>query len=62
VFVGEGFAASAPVEADIEDLIDPAIYEALVRETYEKEVAGWKKPVSQSFDSSYRQTVRICIP
>jgi predicted ATP-dependent endonuclease of OLD family len=40
VFVNEGFATSAPAEADIEDLIDPKIYEALVRESYAKELAG----------------------
>lgn len=40
IFVAEGFAASTPQEADIEDLIDPAIYEALVRESYAKELVG----------------------
>lgn len=39
VFVSEAFAPS-PKEADIEDLLDPAIYEALVRESYSKELKG----------------------
>lgn len=33
VFVSEAFA-TPPNEADIEDLLDPAVYEALVRESY----------------------------
>lgn len=37
VFVSEAFA-SPPNEADIEDLLDPAIYEALVRESYAAEL------------------------
>lgn len=39
VFVSEAFA-SPPNEADIEDLLDPAIYEALVRESYAAELKG----------------------
>lgn len=39
VFVSDAFAPS-PKEADIEDLLDPAIYEALVRESYSKELKG----------------------
>lgn len=39
VFVSESFA-SPPSEADIEDLLDPVIYEALVRESYSKELKG----------------------
>ena len=39
VFVSEAFA-SPPSEADIEDLLDPAIYEALVRESYAAELKG----------------------
>lgn len=37
VFVSEAFA-SPPKEADIEDLLDPEIYEALVRESYKTEL------------------------
>jgi AAA ATPase domain len=37
VFVSEAFASS-PNEADIEDLLDPAIYESLVRESYAVEL------------------------
>lgn len=37
VFVSEAFA-TPPTEADIEDLLDPAIYEALVRESYAAEL------------------------
>jgi AAA domain, putative AbiEii toxin, Type IV TA system len=39
VFVSEAFDP-APVEADVEDLLDPGVYEALVRESYEKELRG----------------------
>ena len=40
VFVAEGFDSAVPHEADIEDLLDPAVYESLVRESYSKELAG----------------------
>lgn len=39
VFVSEAFS-SPPNEADIEDLLDPAIYESLVRESYASELKG----------------------
>jgi hypothetical protein len=39
VFVSEAFS-SQPNEADIEDLFDPIVYEALVREAYSKELKG----------------------
>ncbi len=39
VFVSEAFA-SPPIEADIEDLLDPAIYETLFRESYATELKG----------------------
>lgn len=39
VFVSEAFT-SPPNEADIEDLLDPAVYEALVRESYSTELEG----------------------
>lgn len=39
VFVSEAFA-TAPSEADVDDLLDPAIYKALVLECYEIELAG----------------------
>ncbi|TFB36415.1 AAA family ATPase [Pseudomonas sp. F01002] len=39
VFVSEAFS-SPPNEADIEDLLDPVVYEALVRESYSKELKG----------------------
>ena len=42
VFVTEAFDESPPVEADIEDLLDKNIYEALVRESYAKELKGKK--------------------
>lgn len=41
IFVGEAFAAP-PGEADIEDLIDPMIFEQLVKESYAKELKGKK--------------------
>ena len=41
VFVTEGFDATGkPTEADIEDLFEPAVYSALVTESYAKELAG----------------------
>lgn len=40
LFATEGFAAAAPTEGDIEDLIDPNIYEALVSEVYKKELGS----------------------
>ncbi|MDP2869167.1 MAG: AAA family ATPase [Methyloversatilis sp.] len=39
VFVSEAFA-TPPSEADIEDLLDPAVYEGLVRESYASELNG----------------------
>ena len=51
VFVAEGFAASGSVDADIEDLIEPAIYESLVRESYAKELAGKSLPLNASIPS-----------
>ncbi|MFM0642190.1 AAA family ATPase [Paraburkholderia metrosideri] len=39
VFVSEAFTP-APAEADIEDLLDPAVYEALTRESYAAELKG----------------------
>lgn len=39
VFVSEAFS-SPPSEADIEDLLDPTVYEALLRESYAAELKG----------------------
>lgn len=39
MFVTDAFAAGKPTEADIEDLIDPVVYEALVKKTYKAELA-----------------------
>lgn len=41
IFVSEAFA-TAPAEADIEDILDPKVYESLVREAYAKELKGKK--------------------
>ncbi len=41
VFASEAFE-TPPAEADIEDILDPAVYEALVREAYAKELKGKK--------------------
>lgn len=41
IFVSEAFE-TAPAEADIEDLLDPSVYERLVREAYAKELRGKK--------------------
>ena len=41
IFVTEGYAASAaPTEADIEDLLDATVFDALVRESYRAELVG----------------------
>jgi len=40
VFVTEAFNGNPPGEADIEDLLDTKIYEALVRESYAKDLKG----------------------
>lgn len=37
-FVTDAFATPAPAEADIEDLLDPSIYDALVQATYTSEL------------------------
>jgi hypothetical protein len=43
IFVTEAFEeAKKPTEADIEDLLDPTVYEALVAESYCKELKGKK--------------------
>lgn len=40
VFVSEAFGNKPPKEADIEDLLDPAVYEDLVKESYARELKG----------------------
>lgn len=40
VFVSEAFPVVGTTEADIEDLLDPTVYEALIRESYAKELQG----------------------
>jgi predicted ATPase len=40
VFVTQAFAGTPPPEADIEDLLDPAVYDQLVRESYLSELGG----------------------
>jgi predicted ATP-dependent endonuclease of OLD family len=40
MFMTEAFGAAPPKEADLEDLLDPAVYEAVVRESYAKELTG----------------------
>ncbi|WP_096703907.1 hypothetical protein [Magnetospirillum sp. 15-1] len=47
VFASEGLAAEA--EADIEDLIDPAVYEALVLEAYAKDLKGKTLKLNDKF-------------
>jgi hypothetical protein len=41
LFVGESFT-TAPAEADIEDMLDPAVFEQLVKESYASELKGKK--------------------
>lgn len=38
VFISEAFGSNKPAEADVEDLLDPAVYENLVRESYASEL------------------------
>jgi predicted ATP-dependent endonuclease of OLD family len=40
IFVSSAFPGNVPSESDIEDVLDPAVYEALVRESYERELNG----------------------
>lgn len=40
LFMTEAFEAEPPKEADLEDLLDPDIYEAAIRESYAKELVG----------------------
>ncbi len=40
VFISEAYTTATPKEADIEDLLDPSIYESLVRESYARELDG----------------------
>lgn len=40
ILVSEAFDAGKPSEADIEDLLDPAIYEGLAKDAYAKELQG----------------------
>lgn len=40
IFVSEAFGNPVQVEADIEDLLDLATYEALISECYQKELSG----------------------
>jgi hypothetical protein len=40
IFVSEVLTTKKQVEADIEDLIDPTVYETLARESYAKELKG----------------------
>ena len=40
IFIADAFGSSPPKEADMEDLIDPKVYETLVHESYAKELKG----------------------
>jgi len=46
VFVTEGFD-KPPTEADIEDLLEPGIFDQLVQETYAKDLAGRKLQLNE---------------
>lgn len=48
VFVTEAFNGNPPGEADIEDLLDPKFYEALVCESYTKELKGKKLALNEN--------------
>jgi len=45
VFISEAFE-TAPAEADIEDILDPQVYDALVREAYAKELKDKALPLN----------------
>ena len=40
ILVSEAFDSAKPSEADIEDLLDPSVFEVLVRDSYSKELQG----------------------
>lgn len=40
LFMAEAFDSAPPREADLEDLLDPKIYEAAIRKSYAKELTG----------------------
>lgn len=44
--VSDAFSPTPPKEADIEDLIDPAVFAALVNESYAKELKGKTLPLN----------------
>lgn len=48
VFVSDAIKTNKPAEADIEDLLDAGIYEALVRESYAKELNGKTLTLNQN--------------
>jgi hypothetical protein len=50
VFVSDAIDP-APSEADIEDLLDPSVFEALVREAYKSELKGKTLKLNASVDS-----------
>ena len=62
VFISAAFGTSPPKEADIEDLLDPKIYEMLVHKSYEKELKGVplklndKIPrIAKRFESAFKE-------
>lgn len=48
VFVSEGFPPPAPTDADIEDLLDPSVFDQLVQECYSVELAGKSLTLNQN--------------
>ena len=44
ISVADGFTGAVPSEADVEDLLDPAVYQELVEHTYARELSG--KPLA----------------
>jgi hypothetical protein len=40
VSVADGFVGTVPTEADVEDLLDPAVFQQLVERTYARELGG----------------------
>jgi predicted ATPase len=48
VFVTDSFIANKPTEADIEDLLDPHVYEMLVQESYKDELKTKKLTINEN--------------
>jgi hypothetical protein len=56
IFTSDGFAVGAqPREADIEDLLDPAVYDSLVRESYKNDLKGKKLALNENIPRAVKR-------